>query len=54
MAVEAQSKSILHKEKCQKLVLNKILFLVFFSCINLPLTAKYTSEKLIEKQPKIN
>ena len=52
MAVVAKSRSSLHKEKCDfnELVLNKILFLVVFSCINLPLTAKYKSEKLIAKK----
>ena len=51
MTVVAKSVSILHKEKCDlnKLVLNKIFYLVVFSCINLPLTAKYTSVKLIAK-----
>ena len=51
MAVVAKSISILHKEKCDlnKLVLNKIFYLGIFSCRNLPLTAKYTSEKLIAK-----
>ena len=40
---------ILKKCKCDfnKLVLNKILSLVAFNCINLSLTAKYTSEKFI-------
>ena len=49
MTVVAKSRSSLHKEKCDfnKLVLNKILYLMIFSCINLPLAAKYTSEKLI-------
>ena len=51
MAVVAKSRSSLHKEKCDfnKLVLKKILYLVVFSYINLSLTAKYTSEKLIAK-----
>ena len=51
MTVVAKSRGSLHKEKCDfhKLVLNKILYLVVFSCINLPLTARYTSEKLIVK-----
>ena len=51
MAVVAKSRNSLHKEKCDfnELVLNKILYLVVFSCINLPLTAKYKSEKLIAK-----
>ena len=51
MAVVAKSRSSLHKEKCDfnKLVLKKILYLVVCSCTNLPLTAKYTSEKLIAK-----
>ena len=49
MAAVAKSRNSLHKEKCDfnKLVLNKIFYLVVFSCINLPLTAKYTSEKPI-------
>ena len=47
MAVAAKLRSSLRKEKCDfnKLVLNKIFYLVVFSCINLPPTAKYTSEK---------
>ena len=51
MAVVAKSTSSLHKEKCDfnKLVLNKILYLVVLSCIKLALTPKYTSEKLIAK-----
>ena len=51
MAVVAKSRSTLHKEKydLNKLVLNKILYLVVFSCINLPITAQYTSEKCIAK-----
>ena len=51
MAVVAKSRSSLHKEKCDfnKLVLKKMLYLVVFSYINLSLTAKYTSEKLIAK-----
>ena len=46
MAAVAKLRSSLHKEKCDfnKLVLNKIFYLVVFSCINLPLTAKYKSE----------
>ena len=51
MGVVAKSRSSLHKEKWdfKKLVLKKILYLLVFSCINLPLTAKYTSEKFIAK-----
>ena len=51
MAVVAKSRSSLHKEKCdfKRLVLNKILYLIFSNCINLPLTAKYTSGKFIAK-----
>ena len=51
MGVVAKSRSSLHIEKCHfnKLVLNKIFYLVVFNCINLPFTAKYTSEKLIAK-----
>ena len=43
MAVVAKSKSSLHEEKSDfnKLVLNKILYLVVFSCINLPRNEKY-------------
>ena len=43
MAVVAKSKSSLHEEKSDfnKLVLNKILYLVVFSCINLPRNVKY-------------
>ena len=49
MTVVAKSRCSLHKEKCgfNKLVLNKILSLVVFGCINLPLTVKYTSEKFL-------
>ena len=51
MAGVAKSRSSLHIEKSDfdMVVLNKIFYLVIFSCINLPLTAKYTSEKLISK-----
>ena len=50
-AVEAKSGTNLRKENrnFNKLVFNKILYLVTFNCINLPLTAKYTSEKLNAK-----
>ena len=50
MALAAKSRSSLHKEKCDfnKPVFNKILYLVVFSCINLP-PAKYISEKLVTK-----
>ena len=56
MAVVAKSRSSLHKEKydLNKLVLKKILYLVIFSCINLLLTGKYTSEKCIAKQTILN
>ena len=49
MAVAAKSKSSLHIEECdlKELVLDKIFYLVVFSCINCPLTPKYTSENLI-------
>ena len=49
MEVVAKSRGSLHKEKSHfnKLVLNKILYLVVFSCVNLPFTEEYTSEKLI-------
>ena len=51
MTVVAKSTTSLHKGKCDfnKLVLNKIHYLVVLNCINLPLTAKHTSEKLIAK-----
>ena len=51
MALVAKSRSSLHKEKCDfnELILNKVLELVVSSCINLPLTAKYTSEKVIPR-----
>ena len=51
MAAVAKSRSSLQKEKCDfnKLALNKIFYLAVFCSINLPLTAKYTSEKLIAK-----
>ena len=51
MAVEATSGSSLRKgnNNFNKLVFNKILYLVTFNCKNLPLIAKYTSEKLNAK-----
>ena len=51
MAVVKKLRSSFHKEKCDfnKLVLNKILYLVIFSCIKFSLTAKHTSEKLTAK-----
>ena len=51
MGVAAKSRSSLHIEKYdfKELVLNTIFYLVVFNCVNLPLTAKYTSEKLIAK-----
>ena len=51
MGVVAKSRSSFHIEKYDfnNLVLNKIFYLVIFNCINLPVTAKYTSEKLIAK-----
>ena len=51
MGVAAKSRSSLHIKKYDfnKLVLNTIFYLVVFNCVNLPLTAKYTSEKLIAK-----
>ena len=51
MAVVAKSRSSFHKEKYDfnKLVLNRILYLVIFSSINLPLTAKYIPDKVIAK-----
>ena len=51
MVVVAKFRRSLHIEKFDfnRLVFSKIFYLVVFSCINLPLTAKYTSEKLIAK-----
>ena len=51
MVVVAKLRSNLDKDKCDfdNLILTKILYLALFSCINLPLTAKYTSENLIAK-----
>ena len=51
MAVATKSRSSLDKEKCNfnKLVLNRVLCLVFFRFVNLPLTPNSTSEKLIDK-----
>ena len=51
MAVVAKSRSSMHIEKCDfnKLVLNKIFYLVVSNCINLRLAAKYISEKLFAK-----
>ena len=51
MAVTAKWRSSLYIEKSDinKLVFNKIFYLVIFSCIDLPATAKYTSEKFIAK-----
>ena len=51
MAVVAKPRSSLNKKKCDfnKLDWNKTSCLVVVSCINLPLTAKYPSEKLIAK-----
>ena len=51
MAVLAKSRSSLQKEKCDfnNPVLKNILYSVVFISINLPLTAKHTSEKLISK-----
>ena len=49
IAVAAKSISSFYILKCafNKLVLNKILYLVVFSLRNRALTAKYTSENLI-------
>ena len=51
MVEAAKTSSSLHEEKCniKNLVLNKIFYLVVFSCIRLSLNAKYTSEKRIAK-----
>ena len=51
MAVVEKMRSSLHKKKCDfnKQVFNKTLYLVVFSCTNIPLIVKYTSEKLIDK-----
>ena len=51
MAVDAKSRTSLHIVKCDfnELVLNKICYLVVFTRINRPFTAKYTSEMLITK-----
>ena len=51
MAVVAKPRSSLHKKKCDfnKLDWNKTSYLVVVSLLNLPLTAKYPSEKLIAK-----
>ena len=49
--IYGSSSGSFHKEKCNfsNPVLKTILYLVAFSWINLPLTAKYTSGKLIAK-----
>ena len=49
MAVVAKSRSSLHKVKCDfnKAFLNKILYLVVFSCKNFPLTAKLHRKSLL-------
>ena len=49
MAVAKKSRTSLRIEKCDfnKLVLNKTFYFIVFSCTNLPLTAKYTSEKIL-------
>ena len=51
MAVAGKSRRNLHMKKCDfnKLVLNKIFHLVVFSYMNYPVTAKYTTEKLIAR-----
>ena len=50
MAVAAKSRSFpKEKRDFNKLVFNKIFYLVVFSCINYPINAKYTFEKLIAK-----
>ena len=50
MAVTVRSRGCLHIGKCNsnELVL-KIFYLIVFSCINCPVTAKYTSEEHIAK-----
>ena len=52
MAVAADSSNSLHIEECDfnEPVLNKIVYMNLFSCINYPLTAKYTTGELIAKQ----
>ena len=49
MAVAAKARCIVDIEKCEinKPVLKNIFYLVVFSCINIPLTVKYISEKLL-------
>ena len=51
MTVATKSRRSLHIEKCDfnELILNKVFYLVLFSCINYRLTAKYTFGKLIAK-----
>ena len=51
MAVAVKSRSSLHIEKYDfnELVLNKLLYLVFFSCINGPVPVKCLSLELITK-----
>ena len=51
MAIDAKSRTSLQIVKCDfnELVFNKIFYLVVFTRINRPFTAKYTSEKLITK-----
>ena len=44
MTIAAKSRSSLQIDKCD---FNKLVYLDVFSCGNLPLTTKYTSEKLI-------
>lgn len=48
MAVTANSRRSLHIEECDsnQVVMKNIFYFVFLSCINYPLTAKYTTEKL--------
>ena len=51
MAVGAKWRRSLHIEECnfREPVLNKILYLLDFNCINRRFTAKYTSGKLVAK-----
>ena len=44
MTIAAKSRSSLQIDECD---FNKLVYLDVFSCVNLPRTTKYTSEKLI-------
>ena len=47
----AELRSILHIERCDfnELVLNRMFYLFVFRCKDLPLTVKYTSERLVAR-----